>query len=292
MITLHLTEYGAPPSIKPNPKAIEPGKGTGRWTRPGSTPGRFHYKVSDFPELVKWLHKDRWTAQMEPFVQKEVLDRYTNMVLEPGKAWHDSLFRFDLHSPYPPNVKTETAEFHRNGLAVDPNINWNIYSKDMPKSLTDLNGSAFFRGLDSDEMKSIISTGYIKSTGEYNLGEIQQDLTLYANSPDTAQSYAGSFAPISHKPTFGRPGYIVAVSKTPDFYQSGKAYGVTNEWATKEKVPTGNIVNVTEVRLWKEEPGYVEVYDQGELGSTSHPSQYYAYRDVTNDFRRVLRLRQ
>jgi len=42
-------------------------------------------------------------------------------------------------------------------------------------------------------------------------GDEQRGLTYYTTDPESAQSYANSFAPAAHIPTWDKPAYIVSV---------------------------------------------------------------------------------
>jgi hypothetical protein len=69
-----------------------------------------------------------------------------------------------------------------------------------------------YRGMSGDEFDAMMESGEIKTKGDYNM-DVQKGLTYYSTHPKTAGSYASSFAPSKHKPTFDRPAYVVAVKR-------------------------------------------------------------------------------
>lgn len=68
-----------------------------------------------------------------------------------------------------------------------------------------------FRGMSAQEYANVLRTGEIRSNGSYNIGDQQVGLTYYSTEPDSAASYATSFAPSQHAPTFDQPAYVVGV---------------------------------------------------------------------------------
>lgn len=68
-----------------------------------------------------------------------------------------------------------------------------------------------FRGMSAQEYANVLRTGEIRSNGSYNIGDQQAGLTYYSTEPDSAASYATSFAPSQHAPTFDQPAYVVGV---------------------------------------------------------------------------------
>jgi hypothetical protein len=66
-----------------------------------------------------------------------------------------------------------------------------------------------YRGMSADEYDEFLKTNEIRSKGDYNMGG-QDALTYWSTTPREAKSYASSFAPWQHKPTFERPAYVVA----------------------------------------------------------------------------------
>lgn len=71
-----------------------------------------------------------------------------------------------------------------------------------------------FRGMSHAEYQNFKKTGHIKSLGTYNIGPSQEGLTYFTTEPQSAESYASSFAPRQHKPDWKKPAYIVEARRT------------------------------------------------------------------------------
>lgn len=69
------------------------------------------------------------------------------------------------------------------------------------------------RGISHEEYQNILKHGKIQSRGSGNIGDAQEGLTYYTNDPDSAASYANSFAMAGKTPTFKKPAYVVSIRK-------------------------------------------------------------------------------
>jgi hypothetical protein len=78
------------------------------------------------------------------------------------------------------------------------------------EEIEDLGTGIIYRGMSAEEYQFFLREGRIESTGDYNIGDQQTGLTYWTTEPSMAVSYANSFAPMQHKPTFQHPAYIVA----------------------------------------------------------------------------------
>jgi hypothetical protein len=75
--------------------------------------------------------------------------------------------------------------------------------------------NTMYRGMSHDEYHNFKKTGEIKSDGSYNF-DVQKGLTYFTSDHHAAESYANSFAPEKHKPTWGKHAYIVAAHRVDD----------------------------------------------------------------------------
>jgi hypothetical protein len=98
-------------------------------------------------------------------------------------------------------------------IIVTPKPGW---IEDIPAK-----SSLIYRGMSSEEMDYIKSTGQIKSVGDYNLGDDQIGLTYFSTDPAQAKSYAHGFAPVHKMATPNKPAYIIAIPKREGKYVKG-----------------------------------------------------------------------
>lgn len=101
-----------------------------------------------------------------------------------------------------------------------------------------------FRGMSEAEYTTAMKDGQIKSAGLYNIGDDQKGLTYYSTNPDEAASYSANFAPKAHKPTFGKPAYVVAVKRPGDDSIKKVKGTAESEIGVKTAIPTSDIVGV------------------------------------------------
>ena len=75
------------------------------------------------------------------------------------------------------------------------------------------NESLIYRGISSEEMDYIKSSGQIQSSGNYNLGDEQIVLTYFSTDSSQAKSYAHGFAPTHLMATPNKPAFVIAIPK-------------------------------------------------------------------------------
>lgn len=152
------------------------------------------------------------------------------------------------------------------------------YSLDFPLQR---DSELMYRGISSEEMRSIMATGQIRSNGSYNIGEGQNGMTLYAADPDTARSYASSFAPPQAKPTLGRPAYVIAVRRPGDEVEDPRLDG---EIPYPREISADEIESIIEIRPGAVDPPRATFYKQpnGEFGQGSGISP------STDDFYKIV----
>jgi hypothetical protein len=73
--------------------------------------------------------------------------------------------------------------------------------------------SLAYRGIAWEEWQAIRKNGFVKSRGVYNIGEGQQNYTMFGHKPSTAMSYASGFAPLQYQPGKRVPSVIISVDK-------------------------------------------------------------------------------
>ena len=105
--------------------------------------------------------------------------------------------------------KYDTIDKNR-GLEADGKKTYKT-PKDAIESIPE-NPILAYRGMSWEEWKNIQKTGVIQSAGQHNFNN-ENGLTFYGLTPDTGESYAGSFAPAAYKPTPTRPGIIIAIPR-------------------------------------------------------------------------------
>jgi hypothetical protein len=69
-----------------------------------------------------------------------------------------------------------------------------------------------YRGMSYEEWQFIRKNGFIQSRNDYNLGDIQNDLTFYG-SAETAEYYANGFAPMQFQTSIKKPSIVIAISR-------------------------------------------------------------------------------
>ena len=70
-----------------------------------------------------------------------------------------------------------------------------------------------YRGINNNEMLSIIENGFIKSNASMNIGEQQANTTSFAQDISQASNYAVGFNAWYDDVTFAKPKYILKVKK-------------------------------------------------------------------------------
>jgi hypothetical protein len=142
---------------------------------------------------------------------------------------------------------------------------------------TEKSEESIYRGMSSNEFENAVNDGYIQSRGALNFSD-QEGLTLFADNPSQAGSYAGNFAPWHSMPSWEQPGIVVKV-KRPSKVEVNQV----GEIGVRGKVPIDDIESVWEMRVATESPGEFElVSNYGELseGSGKHISQSYVVREL------------
>jgi hypothetical protein len=137
-----------------------------------------------------------------------------------------------------------------------------------------------YRGMSHAEYQSILRSGQIRSLGDYNLGDLEKNVTFFSIDPDVAQSYSSGFAPWMYKPTFDRPAYVIAI-KDP-----GNTKVVRDdERGYAGSIPASNIVAVYQGVVYAVKQGELEIYrntfkSKDQEGSRFSPSVYVAWKRI------------
>lgn len=137
-----------------------------------------------------------------------------------------------------------------------------------------------YRGMSFGEWEAAQRSGYLQSTGDYNLGDAQVGLTFFSTHSNQAASYAAGFAPWQFAPTFGRPAIVVKV-KDPG---TARSFGTADtERGVPGRVSVKDVSEVFEGHVYSVRPGMMELYRDHNgytEGSRSTPSVNLGWRRV------------
>jgi hypothetical protein len=196
-----------------------------------------------------------------------------------GLKTYQADYRGEQHGQYDPRYFTAEKDILRDedGKEVarkDKLIPTPVLVERVP---ADADASLIYRGMSADEYASVLAAGSIKSAGTYNLSS-QLGLTYYATDLQAAESYANSFAPTQHKPTFGKPAYVLAVKRPPASQIVNVEGTGSNEVGVNAAIPVSDIVNV-----WR---GEVAAYRPGIKGRgiTIAPSARLHWQEITEKY--------
>lgn len=116
-----------------------------------------------------------------------------------------------------------------------------------------------YRGINSEEMKSIIANGFIKSNASLNIGEEQSETTSFAQYISQAGSYAVGFNAWYDEVTFHKPKYILKVKKEGVNFKPTNEGDIHGEVDVFGEVSIEKIDTIYEIRLGKCSMGTVEI---------------------------------
>ena len=119
-----------------------------------------------------------------------------------------------------------------------------------------------YRGMSRAELKRIIRTGQVKSSGIGNIGDGQNDKTVFSEIPSQAANYASSFTLKGFRAKSNRPGYVIEVTR-PD----NATVNTQREIEVSDPVTSSQIK-----RVWELRPRH------------SGSSADFLIRDVTSEF--------
>lgn len=135
-----------------------------------------------------------------------------------------------------------------------------------------------YRGISADEYEYIQKTGFVKSKGEYNIGEEEKGLTFWSPRTETAETYSNSFAPWQYKATFEKPAYIIAMKKpSADRIMDRSHITMDDEVAVKGSISKSEIVATFIGKPYDSRAGYFELRRLGQsneykIGSRGTPT--------------------
>ncbi len=139
-----------------------------------------------------------------------------------------------------------------------------------------------YRGMSHEEYEFFLRSGKIESAGDYNIGDQQVGLTYWATDPKTAISYANSFAPPQHKPTFLHPAYVMA-TKMPQETRRVKGTG-EHEIGVARPIIANEIVGIWQGTVYDYTPPSYTVFkrsdDSFDTGSGSHPIAQLTWKRI------------
>lgn len=131
------------------------------------------------------------------------------------------------------------------------------------EDIVEQSDGVLYRGMSAEEYRGALEQGYIKSKGDYNIGDEQEGLTFFSTSPSQAESYANNYTPEGFKATPDRPAYVVAIKKPNKIdYVTGDT-----EIGLKGEIPTSAIVDVFEGKPYQFKS---DVVVQTDFGNTKN----------------------
>jgi len=116
-----------------------------------------------------------------------------------------------------------------------------------------------YRGINNNEMLSIIENGFIKSNASMNIGKQQEETTSFAQHISQASAYAVGFNAWYDEVTFAKPKYILKVKKEGVKYKPTIETDIQNEVDVFGEIPIQQIESIYEFRLGECQMGQVEI---------------------------------
>jgi hypothetical protein len=136
-----------------------------------------------------------------------------------------------------------------------------------------------YRGINNNEMLSIIENGFIKSNASMNIGEQQENTTSFAQHISQASSYAVGFNAWFDEVTFAKPKYILKVKKEGVNYKPTIETDVENEVDVFGEIPIQQIESIYEIKLGECQMGMVEI-NVGYKNDFSEGSRFPMFKKV------------
>jgi len=136
-----------------------------------------------------------------------------------------------------------------------------------------------YRGINNNEMLSIIENGFIKSNASMNIGEQQENTTSFAQHISQASSYAVGFNAWFDEVTFAKPKYILKVKKEGVNYKPTIETDVENEVDVFGEIPIQQIESIYEIKLVECQMGMVEI-NVGYKNDFSEGSRFPMFKKV------------
>jgi hypothetical protein len=136
-----------------------------------------------------------------------------------------------------------------------------------------------YRGINNDEMLSIIDNGFIKSNASMNIGKQQEETTSFAQHISQASSYAVGFNAWYDEVTFAKPKYILKVKKEGVNYKPTIETDIQNEVDVFGEIPIQQIESIYEIKLGECQMGSVEI-NVGYENNFSEGSRFPMFKKV------------
>lgn len=189
-------------------------------------------------------------------------------------SYDDKLFAIDKKVEYgyfsKPNESTNLKIEYRHDLKEYPfpilfdselidNTDFNDINEYEEIKSNEFDSEFLYRGINSEEMKSIIENGFIKSNASLNIGEQQAETTSYAQYISQASSYAVGFNAWYDEVTFPKPKYILKVKKEGVNFKPTNEGDIHGEVDVFGEVPIEKIDSIYEIRLGQCSMGTVEI---------------------------------
>jgi hypothetical protein len=216
-----------------------------------------------------------------------------NYIMIPVR-YEDKLFAIDKKVEYiylsKPNENTKIRVEYKHDLQEYPNpvlFDSTIMNSEEYQNINeyeeinsrDFDSEYLYRGINSEEMKSIIDKGFIKSNALMNIGEQQAETTSFAQNISQASSYAVGFNAWYDEVTFAKPKYILKVKKEGVNYKPTIETDIENEVDVYGEIPIEKIESIYEIKLGECQMGSVEI-NMGYNNDYSEGSRYPMFKKV------------
>lgn len=215
--------------------------------------------------------------------EKNLYSRYDIYLKEIRSGYSEVIFEFEfLPKKYSSEEEVDPNhdlyDFymkHRNGKTGKY-----LFSsmKDAIKEIPN-NPNYVYRGMSYEEWQFIKKNGFIQSKGNYNLGDVQNNLTFYGNA-QSATYYASDFAPVAYKTSIKKPSIVIAIPRNLVKSHEDDPKGIPqSEYAHYGKLDSSNIKEV-----------WMLVPEKAEKGIFSIVFEYKSIKDAAGKYSSVFYL--
>lgn len=236
-----------------------------------------HFHITAHKRPIQWYPDHDYVLRVQPRLRKyhQPVPEWHND--EPTRRWYDTRL-----------AHVEKDDWGDGFGSYHTMVNDNLppdYSTELPVKQEP---GKVWRGLSWEEMQDIKNTGMVHSHGTYNIGDVQNGLTYFADNPDMAESYAGNFAPPANMATFDRPAYMIKVAD-PGENGAVRLPHIPGEVGLKGPIPASKIEEIYELQPFEVHVGeYDLMTDHGlpeatfSQGSSQKPGAAFVYRRITD----------
>jgi hypothetical protein len=266
-----------------------PARGRGWWNEPCrhslAARGIPTSLPTDYPiydsSILRMIEMDRWDLSVERGKDRHTINIVPELI--PGVEWVEGGISDDRMAV---DLTISRLERDDRGYLYPRLTPDSGYHAEIPAE----EDGNLYRGMSWEEFQFVLRNGFIRSDGDYNIGDEEVGCTFFTEYPDTAAIYAGGFQPYYMVPTFNRPGYVVKVRRSPNLNIKALERG-GDDVAVLGEIGVENIMEVYEARPYAIRPGHTELYrryspGRGEIyveGSRFGPRVNIGYRRITQE---------